>query len=216
MTLSRRLPGVGARQPRERSKSRVTMALLVALSLVVGGASIGLGATAIPPARAFEIMRSAFLHGRSTMLSPETVIVLDIRLPRTLLGFFVGGALAMSGALLQAASPLGRGSQRPRRLFPATASLRRFSPAMRSACFRLRRFSAPSPRRRSFTRSQLEWAAHRSQHCFWPASNSALSPARSRDLWFILATTANCATSPFGRSAVLAGRRERRPRSPLP
>jgi iron complex transport system permease protein len=36
------------------------------------------------------------------MLSPETVIVLDIRLPRTLLGFFVGGALAMSGALLQA------------------------------------------------------------------------------------------------------------------
>lgn len=71
-------------------------------SLTACAASAGLGAVTIPSMRILEILTSAVFHEPSALSTFDAAILLDIRLPRTLLGFFVGGALAISGALLQA------------------------------------------------------------------------------------------------------------------
>ena len=64
--------------------------LLVALSL-----SIGLGAVPLSPGQIVEVFA-----GRGPPAA--RTIVLDLRLPRTLLAILVGGGLAMSGAVFQA------------------------------------------------------------------------------------------------------------------
>ncbi|KQT89751.1 iron ABC transporter [Methylobacterium sp. Leaf469] len=58
--------------------------------------SLGLGAVRIAPARVLEILTpGAAEAGR------DGLVVLNIRLPRTLLGLMVGAGLAVSGALMQ-------------------------------------------------------------------------------------------------------------------
>lgn len=75
----------------------------VTLALVVSAvASIAIGAVALSPGRVLEIL----WKGRGAVASEpallrDMTIVLDIRLPRTLIGLFVGAALATSGALMQ-------------------------------------------------------------------------------------------------------------------
>jgi iron complex transport system permease protein len=81
-------------------RRRAALLALGALALVAVLMSIGRGATAIPIARIFEIL-GALLGGDSAASTGETAIVLQIRIPRTLLGFAVGAALALSGAALQ-------------------------------------------------------------------------------------------------------------------
>lgn len=68
-----------------------TAAILVLVSIV----SLAVGSKAIGVSRLFDIA----LHGRGT---PEYSILIDVRLPRVLMAFAIGGALSLSGAILQA------------------------------------------------------------------------------------------------------------------
>lgn len=75
------------------------------LGLLLAGAlmlSLGLGAVAIPPGRIVAVL----LHGGGEGLpqagfARDALVILNIRLPRTLLGLLVGAGLAVSGALMQ-------------------------------------------------------------------------------------------------------------------
>jgi iron complex transport system permease protein len=67
---------------------------LLGLSLVAGLAGLGLGAVRLTPA--------AVWAGLTDVAAPAGTIIRDIRAPRALLGFMVGGSLAVSGAVLQA------------------------------------------------------------------------------------------------------------------
>jgi len=74
---------------------RIAILGVLALVLVVAAvASIGVGATSIPPT---EIWRTVTdFHGTNNQL-----IIRDVRWPRTILAVCVGAALAISGALIQ-------------------------------------------------------------------------------------------------------------------
>jgi iron complex transport system permease protein len=74
---------------------RVTIALGV-LTLVVSAASLSIGAAAGSPLA----ILSALLRGEE-IPSQDWVIVMEIRLPRLILGLVVGAALAVSGAVMQ-------------------------------------------------------------------------------------------------------------------
>ncbi|QKW25308.1 iron chelate uptake ABC transporter family permease subunit [Streptomyces seoulensis] len=84
-----------------RRRTAVTAARLLGLLLVcallalVTVVSVAVGAKAIPPG---EVLR-ALLHGRASV---DDSVVLDLRLPRTLLGIAVGAALGLAGVLMQA------------------------------------------------------------------------------------------------------------------
>lgn len=86
---------------RRRGRAFATFALLALLGLVVAVLSIGSGAMRLPPAQVVRILSDAMVGGGDPALARETLVVLNIRLPRTLLGFLVGAALAVSGALMQ-------------------------------------------------------------------------------------------------------------------
>jgi iron complex transport system permease protein len=79
--------------------ARLTLALLFVLSLAALALSVATGAS---DASALNVI-AALLHGtEDTALSVrDRIIVLDIRMPRALLGFLIGAALAMSGAVMQ-------------------------------------------------------------------------------------------------------------------
>lgn len=78
------------------------LALLGAVALTALGAATALGTVAIDPARLAEVLLAD--DG-----SVEATIVRDLRLPRALTAFAVGGALALAGALIQVLlrNPLG-------------------------------------------------------------------------------------------------------------
>lgn len=70
---------------------------LVSLFILLAGVvifSLGVGASGIPPGRVVGL----FFHGGS---AADRSIVLDIRLPRIILGFAVGSALSLAGVVLQ-------------------------------------------------------------------------------------------------------------------
>jgi iron complex transport system permease protein len=67
---------------------------LLGLSLVAGLAGLGLGAVRLTPV--------AVWAGLVDAAAPPSTIIRNIRAPRLLLGFMVGGSLAVSGAVLQA------------------------------------------------------------------------------------------------------------------
>ncbi|MFE1597249.1 FecCD family ABC transporter permease [Methylobacterium sp. ID0610] len=78
-----------------------TAALFLALGALAGAAallSLAAGAVAIPPGRVAAVL---WTGGADPALAREAFVVLNIRLPRTLLGLMVGAALAVSGALMQ-------------------------------------------------------------------------------------------------------------------
>lgn len=77
------------------------MLVLTLLVVVAAIASVGSGAVAIAPGRVLEILWSVLHRDANAVPMRESIILLDIRIPRTLLGFMVGAALAVSGALLQ-------------------------------------------------------------------------------------------------------------------
>jgi iron complex transport system permease protein len=78
----------------------VTGALALAILAFLG---VWLGAASIPSAKVLAILGSPLGLGRSVTTLPwERSIVLDVRLPRVVTGAFVGAALAVAGAALQA------------------------------------------------------------------------------------------------------------------
>ncbi|PPG35585.1 Fe(3+)-siderophore ABC transporter permease [Pseudoclavibacter sp. RFBG4] len=105
-TISTALPRVGAARSNPRvpsgsglasSNAKRTLALVVALAVLAGTVvlSIFVGARAISP----EVVWEGLLGSRAT---EEHVMVLDLRIPRTLVGLVVGPALGLCGALIQA------------------------------------------------------------------------------------------------------------------
>jgi iron complex transport system permease protein len=73
--------------------------LLALLSIVMVAASVMTGASA---ASVFNVVGSWFDQpDNATMLLRDKVIILDIRMPRAVLGFLTGAALAVSGAVMQ-------------------------------------------------------------------------------------------------------------------
>ena len=78
------------------------LALLGALALAGLVAGVAVGSVPIPPGRLLAVLLS---DDRST----EALIVWELRLPRALTAFAVGGALALAGALIQVLlrNPLG-------------------------------------------------------------------------------------------------------------
>ncbi|WP_329279215.1 FecCD family ABC transporter permease [Streptomyces sp. NBC_00691] len=74
----------------------VVAGLLLALA-AAATASLALGSVRIPPGQVIDV-----LTGRAAGPSPYRTIVLDVRLPRVLLGAVVGAGLAVVGAVLQA------------------------------------------------------------------------------------------------------------------
>ena len=80
-----------------------TMLLLVALAAAVAVAGIVLGPVSLPFK---ETMAAVFRRSGSTN---ATLIIQQVRLPRVILGFLVGGSLAVSGTVMQGLfrNPLG-------------------------------------------------------------------------------------------------------------
>jgi iron complex transport system permease protein len=70
------------------------LGLAAILSLAIGPTGISLGS--LPGA-----IGAVFFEGDSAASARERLVLLDLRLPRTLLGMFVGAALAVAGAILQ-------------------------------------------------------------------------------------------------------------------
>ena len=84
-----------ARRTSTRAGGLVLATVLLLAALV---ASLVVGSRGVPPAAVLE----ALLHGPASPTDTDAVIVLDQRLPRTLLGLAVGTALGAAGALMQA------------------------------------------------------------------------------------------------------------------
>jgi iron complex transport system permease protein len=81
---------------------RSALTLLAAVAVAALVASVALGTVSIPPVRLLAVLID---DDRST----EALILWDLRLPRTLTAFAVGGSLALAGALIQVLlrNPLG-------------------------------------------------------------------------------------------------------------
>lgn len=80
----------------KRRRTLVAVAALVAGAFMIAVASLGAGAVEIGPARVLAILAGAGAgEGR------EALVVMNIRLPRLLLGLLVGAALGVSGAMMQ-------------------------------------------------------------------------------------------------------------------
>lgn len=74
----------------------VTLAVLLVLVSLLG---LGLGATGVPLSRVLVVMADALTGHVAT--GGDALIILQVRLPRLLLGLLIGAALASSGALMQ-------------------------------------------------------------------------------------------------------------------
>ncbi|GAB4065466.1 iron ABC transporter permease [Ancylobacter sonchi] len=95
----RAVPERGARERR----ARLGLAACAALALAAALASLAIGPVTIPVEHVLAILWRAMggsVAGPEIGLR-ESVVVLDIRLPRTLLGLMVGAATATAGAVMQ-------------------------------------------------------------------------------------------------------------------
>lgn len=88
----------GWRRKRSRRSAMVHLSLAGAL-LAVMVAAAGHGAVSISPARVLAILTG--LQQAAGPASVEAMVLLEIRLPRVVLGILVGSALAVAGAALQ-------------------------------------------------------------------------------------------------------------------
>jgi iron complex transport system permease protein len=82
-----------------RDRRMLLLLALAALLVLVSLVGLGLGATGVPPSRVLAVLADA-LTGRAVS-GGDALIVLQVRLPRLLLGLLIGAALASTGALMQ-------------------------------------------------------------------------------------------------------------------
>jgi iron complex transport system permease protein len=76
------------------TRHRALLPCLLVVTILAGIASLGVGAAAIDPARLLAVAT-----GQGDRIA--TAIMLDLRLPRAILGLAVGGMLGLAGAALQ-------------------------------------------------------------------------------------------------------------------
>ena len=88
----------------EKRNNRIRMAAAILLSIGILLICMGIGSVEIPAGDALTIvLRKLNGHPMPEDLDPSMISVLwSIRMPRALTAFFVGGALAVSGAVMQA------------------------------------------------------------------------------------------------------------------
>lgn len=91
--------GEGGQHAVIRDHKAVLLIALCVLLVLVGLVALSLGATGVPVARVFSVLKDA-LTGEAAAAG-DALIVLQVRLPRLLLGLLIGAALASSGALMQ-------------------------------------------------------------------------------------------------------------------
>lgn len=87
-----------------RGRERIGYRLIASSALVLIVAaliSLSLGATGITLGALGRVLQAYMLGSSDNEAIMEQLVLLDIRLPRTLLGAFVGAALAVSGAMMQ-------------------------------------------------------------------------------------------------------------------
>jgi iron complex transport system permease protein len=77
----------------------IVVSVLVLIAAVL--ASLSLGATGITLSALGRVLHAYVFGSTDAERVTEQLVLLDIRLPRTLLGVFVGAALAVSGAMMQ-------------------------------------------------------------------------------------------------------------------
>jgi len=80
-------------------RSRIAIAAIAALAVASLLSLVFCVTTGAADASAFDVLASLF--GRADALARDRIIILDIRLPRAILGFLVGASLAVSGAIMQ-------------------------------------------------------------------------------------------------------------------
>lgn len=78
------------------------LAVALAAVLVIGVAALGLGRLGVPMGQVCRILVAQLVHLTPTWPESQERIVLFVRLPRVLESLFVGGGLALAGAVLQA------------------------------------------------------------------------------------------------------------------
>lgn len=95
------LPG-DRRSARER-KAAIGLAACAALAALAALASLAIGPVSVPVRHVLAILWQAATGSEmlSTVTARESIVVLDIRLPRTLLGLMVGSTTAVAGAVMQ-------------------------------------------------------------------------------------------------------------------
>ena len=82
-------------------RARLLAMLLGIVIVLLMLASIATGAVPIPPLRVIETLRGVLAGDSATLDTREALIIVQIRLPRTLLALLIGACLATSGALMQ-------------------------------------------------------------------------------------------------------------------
>ena len=85
-------------------RRRIGLLVLAGLALgclLLAIVAIGQGAIAIAPGRVTEILWARLANDTPLLEGRDALVVLNIRLPRVLLGLLVGAGLAVSGALMQ-------------------------------------------------------------------------------------------------------------------
>lgn len=86
--------------PPLRHNPGLVMAVLVGLVVLVSLVALSVGATGIPFSRVYGALM-ALVGASDGIPSGDALIVLQVRLPRLLLGLLIGAALASCGALMQ-------------------------------------------------------------------------------------------------------------------
>ena len=81
-----------------RRRTALVFTGLLVLVVAIGLLSVSVGAIRIPPSRILDLLTGG---GTDPSLARDALVILNIRLPRTLLGLMVGAGLAVSGALMQ-------------------------------------------------------------------------------------------------------------------
>jgi iron complex transport system permease protein len=94
------VPAEGYADLRRRKLALVT-ALLATLAMLVALVSMGTGAVRIAPDGVIRVLMGWIMGDTQTLASREALVILNIRLPRLLLGAMVGAGLSVAGALMQ-------------------------------------------------------------------------------------------------------------------
>jgi iron complex transport system permease protein len=84
-----------------RRKLAFVSTALCACALVVIIASLGTGAVHVSPERVVTVIAGWFTGDAQTLGTRDALVILNIRLPRLILGAMVGAGLAVAGALMQ-------------------------------------------------------------------------------------------------------------------
>ncbi|WP_137391728.1 FecCD family ABC transporter permease [Rhodoligotrophos defluvii] len=84
-----------------RRTARLVIWLLVGGLALAAFLSLSIGATGFTPGAAWEAIWASLRGASGNEAALRDTIILDIRLPRTLLGIIIGAALAVSGVVLQ-------------------------------------------------------------------------------------------------------------------